>query len=67
MADIEFYNVKTRQKVQVPVEKIRKTKYEKTSEKGVQVRYAIRAEYEGSKLTKFVSKVEWDKLNVPEE
>jgi len=68
MADIEFYNVKTRSKVSVPEESVKKTTYERTKKDGsTQVRYALRAEYEGTKLTKFVSKDDWDKLNVPQE
>jgi hypothetical protein len=34
---------------------------------GVKTSYALRAEVNGQKLTKFVSKDDWDKLDVPEE
>lgn len=65
---IKFYDVKGRQSVSVNEDKIKKTKYERKTKSGnVQVRYALRASYEGRNLTKFVSKEDWDKLNVAEE
>lgn len=68
MDTIEFYNVKTRTKVSVPMEHIKRTKYERTNKDGsTQVRYAVRAEYEGTKLVKFVTKELYDKLTVAEE
>ena len=67
MEEIEFYNVKTRSKVKVAVNEIKKTKFERaTKSGGTQVRYAVQAQYEGTKLLKFVSKDNWDKLDVPE-
>ena len=58
---VEFYNVKTRQKVSISDDKITKTKYERTAKDGsVQYRYAFRAEDGGVKLTKFVNKETWD-------
>lgn len=67
MPDIEFYNVKTRSKVMIPENKVQKTKFERTGKNGqIQVRYAVKAEHEGTKLTKFVSKDLWDKLTAPE-
>jgi len=66
MDDIEFYDVKKREKVSVPVSKVKKTKYERpTKDGGTQVRYAVKAEMDGSRLTKFVGKELWDKLDVP--
>ena len=63
---IEFYDVRKRAKVGVPESAIKKTTYERTTKAGkLQVRYALVAQLEGSKLTKFVSKDDWDKLNVP--
>lgn len=63
---IEFYSVKIRKKVMVPKENIKKTTFERTNKDGSkQVRYGLRAEHEGSKLTKFVSKDLWDSLDVP--
>ena len=65
MNDIEFYDVKKREKVSVPMSNVKKTKYERpTKDGGTQVRYAVKAEYNGSKLTKFVGKDLWDSLNV---
>lgn len=68
MDEIEFYNVKTRSKTKVPLQYIKKTKYERTNKDGsTQVRHAVKAEFEGQKLVKFVSKDLFDKLDVPEE
>jgi hypothetical protein len=66
--DVEFYDVKLRQKVSIPESQIRKTKFERTTKSGdIQTRYALRATNQGTKLTKFASKADWDALNVPEE
>lgn len=66
MADsIEFYNVKKKAKVQVAAANIQKTKYVKETAKGVQERYALKAVDDGTKLTKFVSKADWDALSAP--
>lgn len=66
---VQFYDVKLRQKVDIPESQITKTKYTRTTKSGsVQVRYAIRAKTsDGRNLTKFVSKEYWDSLDVPEE
>lgn len=63
----EFYNVKKKEKVSIALADISKTVYSKESKKGdMQHRYAIKAIDEGTKLTKFVSKVLFDSLeNVP--
>lgn len=68
---VQFYDVKNRQKVDVPVASVKRVKYERTTKNGKhQVRYAVKAEYEGRKLTKFVSQDLWNQLaeehNVPE-
>ena len=61
--DIKFYNVKTRSFVTVPASQVKKVKYETTTKKGKQqVRYAVKAEVDGMKLTKFVSQADWDKI-----
>jgi hypothetical protein len=60
---IEFYNVKTRQKVSVDESKVKKVVY---NPKGSSPRYAVRAEVDGTALTKFVSKATYDSLNVPQ-
>ena len=64
---MQFYNVKTRSKVDVPDNQIKKTKYVRKTSKGDQVRYAVRANVNGTNLTKFVGKDVYDSLNVPEE
>jgi hypothetical protein len=63
---IQFYDVRRREKVDVPEGHIRKKTYERETKAGkTQVRYAFVAEFEGSKLTKFVSKDAWDALDAP--
>ncbi|MBU1119252.1 hypothetical protein KKH43_05210 [Patescibacteria group bacterium] len=66
---IEFYNVKKKAKVTIADDKIKKTKYEKTSKDGsVTVRYAFRAvDDDGTNLTKFASEADWKALDAPEE
>lgn len=65
---IEFYDVKLREKVQIPESEVTKTKYEKEGKGGkVNVRYAFKAVNQGTKLTKFASKDDWDALDAPEE
>ncbi|MFW5691294.1 MAG: hypothetical protein ACOCXZ_02225 [Chloroflexota bacterium] len=62
---IEFYDVKLRQKVQIDESNVRKTTFET---KNGQTRYGLRATTDdGRKLTKFVSKADWDTLNLPVE
>lgn len=64
--DIEFYDVKNRKKVSVPASQVKKVKYERTTKNGKhQVRYAVKAEVGGVRLTKFVSKDFWDGLDAP--
>jgi hypothetical protein len=63
---IEFYSVKHRRKVQVPESDIEKKTFERETSKGTQTRYGLQAntKVDGDqvKLTKFVSKDDWDKL-----
>lgn len=62
---IEFYDVKLKQKVQIDQSKVRKTTFQT---KNGQTRYGLRATTEdGRNLTKFVSKTDWDTLEVPQE
>ena len=62
---MNFYNVKKRKLVEIPENQIKKTTYKG---RGNQLRYAVRAaDDDGTKLTKFVSKENWDDLSVPEE
>lgn len=65
---VSFYDVKTRQPVEVPESDITKTKYERTTKEGkVQVRYALRGKFEGRNLTKFVGQADWDAMDAPVE
>jgi hypothetical protein len=65
---IEFYDVKKREKVQIPESEVKKTTYERENKDGSkQVRYAFKAVNEGTKLTKFASKEDWDALDAPVE
>lgn len=63
MDQIEFYDVKNRRKVSVPASEVEKVTYERETKSGEkQVRYAVKAEKDGVKLTKFVSKETWDSI-----
>ena len=65
---VKFYDVKSRESVSLDEKSITKTTYERKLKGGAkQVRYAFRGNYKGRKLTKFCSKKDWDKLNVPVE
>jgi|SRR5689334_3139349 hypothetical protein len=65
---IEFYDVKKREKVQIDESDVTKTTYERQGKDGkTQVRYAFKAVNEGTKLTKFASKDDWDALDAPVE
>lgn len=62
---IEFYDVKVRSKVSIDESNVKKVTFET---KNGQVRYGLRAKTEdGRNLTKFVSKGDWEKLNLPQE
>ncbi len=63
---IEFYNVKKRKKVQINESEIKKVEYKRETSKGVQIRYAFRGQDDdGTNLTKFVSKADYDKVDAP--
>lgn len=63
--EVEFYDVKLRKKVSIPLTQVKKTTF-KT--KNGQERHGLRAKTsDGRNLTKFVSKGDWDKLDVPVE
>jgi len=52
---MQFYSVKQRRMVEVPREFVRAHKYEHITKSGKrQVRYALRADYDGQRLTRFV-------------
>ena len=64
MASIEFYDVKTRQKVKIDEKNVVKTTF--TTKKG-QTRYGLRAKTpDGRNLTKFISKSDWESLKLKE-
>jgi len=66
---VSFYDVKAKAMVEVPDNKLKKTKYERTTKSGSkQVRYALRGETsDGRKLTKFVNQQTWESTNAPME
>ena len=61
---VEFYNVKKKAKVQIDESKIEKVEYNRKLKDGsTQVRYAFKAvDDDGTNLTKFCSKADYDKL-----
>ena len=60
---MEFYNVKTRQKVNISESNLRKrTLIQKTGRHT----YAVTGEEDGTKLFRFVNKDQYDALQVPE-
>ena len=63
---IKFYNVKKRESVEIEEVDCQKVIYKRETSKGTQERYAVRAQDDdGTKLTKFVSKENYDKLTCP--
>lgn len=65
---VKFYDVKTRQSVEVSESDVTKTKYERQTKDGkTQVRYALRGKYDGRNLTKFVGQADWDSMDAPVE
>ena len=60
---MEFYNVKTKQKVDIPESGLRKRTL---VQKNGRHTYAVTAEESGTKLFRFVSKQQYDDLQVPE-
>ena len=61
---IEFYNVKKKTKVQIDEANVKKHSYETTTKTGkTSTRYALKAvDDDGTKLTKFCSKADHDKI-----
>ncbi|MBW3537998.1 hypothetical protein KY386_00720 [Candidatus Parcubacteria bacterium] len=65
---VQFYDVKSRQAVEVPESDVTKVKYERTTSTGKnQVRYALRGNYDGRKVTKFVNQATWEATDAAEE
>ena len=64
MNSVEFYDVKNKAKVSIPVSEVKKVTYERETKSGAkQIRYALRAVKDGVNLTKFVSKETWDSIS----
>lgn len=61
---IEFYNVRKKEKVQIDESKVTKKSMEKTTKTGKpSIRYSLKAvDDDGTKLTKFCSKADFDKI-----
>jgi hypothetical protein len=67
MPSVEFYNMKLKRKVTVPENKLQKQVFSKPGAAGgVQRRYALVAEAEGTKMFKFVNEATFKSLDVPE-
>jgi hypothetical protein len=67
MPNVEFYNLKLKRKVSVPENQLRKQVFSKAGAKGgVQKRYALVAEADGTRMFKFVNEQTFTSLNVPE-
>lgn len=63
---MKFYNLKTRSHVDVPDSEIKKMKMVRKTKSGEQTRYALMAEYQGSKLFKFVNEKTYNDTKAPE-
>jgi hypothetical protein len=63
---MKFYNLKTRSHVDVPDGDVRKMKMVRKTKSGEQVRYALTAIYEGSKLFKFINEATYKSSNAKE-
>ena len=57
---MQFYNLKTRSHVDVPEDQVRKMKMTRKTKSGEQVRYALTAEFNGSKLFKFINEKDYN-------
>jgi len=63
---VKFFNVKKRTEANIEETECRKVVYERSTSKGIQLRYAVRAkDNDGSNLTKFVNKETFDNLKCP--
>lgn len=63
---MQFYDLKTRSHVDVPESDIRKTKMIRKTKNGEQVRYALKATYNGNQLFKFVNEQTYNSMKVDE-
>ena len=60
---MEFYNVKTKQRVDIPESELKKRTMVRKNGRHT---YAVTGEQQGTKLVRFVSKQQYDDLQVPE-
>lgn len=58
--NMQFYNLKTRSHVEIPDSDVKKMKMTRKTKSGEQVRYALTATFEGSKLFKFVNEATYN-------
>jgi hypothetical protein len=63
---MKFYNLKTRSHVDVPESEVRKMKMVRKTKSGEQVRYALTATYQGSKLFKFINEATYKSSSAKE-
>lgn len=63
---MKFYNLKTRSHVDVPEGNVKKMRMTRKTKSGTQTRYALTADFQGSKLFKFVNEATFNSTNVPE-
>ena len=63
---MQFYNLKTRSHVDVTDDMIRKQKMVRKTKNGQQVRYALTADYNGTKLFKFVNEATYNSSTAKE-
>lgn len=63
---MQFYNLKTRSHVEIPDADVQKLKMIRKTKSGEQVRYALTATYEGSKLFKFVNEATYNSSSAKE-
>lgn len=68
MKEIEFYDVKLREKIKLGLSSVKKTRYSRTLKDGSsQTRYAFRGQTsDGRNLTKFCSEVDFNATDVAE-
>lgn len=65
---MQFYNVKSRAKVEIDESELSKKKFVRTTKSGgTQTRYAARANVDGTTLTRFITEADYNRLSVPEE
>lgn len=63
---MEFYDLKSRKKIDIPAGKVKKKKMERKTKSGTQTRYALLGDHDGRTLWKFVSEKDYKAADVPE-